>query len=103
MDSDESTFCAAVIMYNISFQSNCGTLADSAAIPMLVATISKGPILCAQLSIAALCNLSKSPQFHEQLSEVALASMVKVIASPQLHANIKTVSLYFAQLAPRLN
>lgn len=95
MDSDEATFCATVTVYNLSFLTNCSSLADSAAIPMLVSAVKKGPILCTQLAVASLCNLSKTPQFHEQLREVALVEMVNAIASPQLHVLVKTDALHF--------
>lgn len=87
--SDETRYCACVILFNISFLENCTAVANTCAVPMLVSIIGSGPILCIQLAIGTLCNFSKYDVFHDQLTNVALGPMISCISAPHLDAGIK--------------
>jgi hypothetical protein len=95
LNSDETTFCACITLFNLSFIENCVTLVGSVAAPILVDVLTKGPLLCTQLSVAALVNLSLLDPFHEQLTEVALAPMIQLMNLPQLSVAIKIDILSF--------
>jgi len=95
LKSDEARYCACATLFNISFLENTVVLANTVAVPMLVAVLASGPIKCTQLAVAALTNFSMHEVFHDQLTTLALGSMIKAISQPSLDANIKQDCVYF--------
>jgi hypothetical protein len=95
LKSDEAKYCATVTLFNISFLESCITLANTAAVPTLVSMINSAPILCTQLGVAALCNLSLHEVFMDQLTTVALGPIISAISAPQLDASVKVDCIYF--------
>jgi len=93
--SDEATFCVCVVFYNLAMHNDSRTMADTVAIPLMVQVLSKGPVLCIQLSVSALCNMSLLDIFHEQLTAVAIAPMVQLISVPTLSNTVKLEVLQF--------
>jgi len=109
--SDEATYCSCVTLFNLSKLEDCSSLAGTAAVPLLVEVLSRGPILCMQLATAALCNLSVRDEFHDQvgmlplhvfddgvtlvrawqLHSIALSGMIKIISAAHLDIAIKLV------------
>lgn len=88
--TDESVYCAVVCLFNISTIPECKVLSNSKAIPLLVEVLQrKSSILCMKLAVATLCNFSMLATFFDQLTTLAIPSVVRVIASPQLHMSVK--------------
>ncbi len=63
--------------------------------PLLTEAITLGPILVTQLAIGALTNFSKYEIFADQLTNVALVSVISSISSAQLDSTVKLDCLYF--------
>jgi hypothetical protein len=68
---------------------------STAAVALLVSVVQSlvattgTPLLSGQLAVAALCNLSLIPGFHEQLSALAMGPMISVLSSPRCGLDIK--------------
>lgn len=95
LGTDEATYCAAVMLFNISILPVAKNLADSAAAPLLVSIIKRGPVSSIQIAVAALCNFSMLPVFMDQLTQCAIASMIELMGMPQMHNKIKMDALQF--------
>lgn len=95
LKSDEARYCACVTLFNLSFLENAAVLANTVAVPILVAVLASGPIKCIQLSVAALTNFSQHEVFHDQLTSLALGSIIKAISQPSIDTNIKQDCVYF--------
>ena len=93
LNAEETTYCAVVVLYNLSRYPECRVLGGSKAIPLLVEILGneeKPPsILSIKLCVACLCNFSNMAVFHDQLSHYALKALVDIIGSPQIHTTIK--------------
>jgi len=89
LESDEAIYCMCVTMFNCSFLSSATSLSLThkptqlsepvSILKLLVDILTRGPVQCIQLSMAALCNMSLKPIFHEELAQVALAPVIKNI------------------------
>eukprot|EP00607_Mallomonas_marina_P007273 CAMPEP_0182418430 /NCGR_PEP_ID=MMETSP1167-20130531/2868_1 /TAXON_ID=2988 /ORGANISM="Mallomonas Sp, Strain CCMP3275" /LENGTH=782 /DNA_ID=CAMNT_0024592639 /DNA_START=430 /DNA_END=2778 /DNA_ORIENTATION=- len=96
LHSDDTSYCVTVSLYNLSKLQNCDALAASTTlIPLLVDSLTRGPILCIQLAAATLCNFSLRDPFHDQLTNIALSGMIKVIASPTIDISVKLDAVHF--------
>ena len=95
LKSDDARYCACVTLFNLSFLENAIVLANTVAVPMLVAVLSTGPINCIQLAVAALTNCSQHEVFHDQLTSLALGPIIKAISQPSIDANIKQDCVFF--------
>ena len=95
LNSDEATYCAAVLLVNLSKLSDAKNLADSLAIPLLVRIIERGPVNCIQMAVVALTNFSMEQVFFDQIVEEAIPSIIKVLSAPSMHDKIKTDCLQF--------
>ena len=95
LHTDESTYCVCVTFFNVSFLPQSVSLADSSAVVVLVEVLSRGPILCTQMAVAALCNMSLHEVFYEQLTKTAIEPMMKVMSAPQIAMPIKLDALHF--------
>lgn len=89
LDSDEAIYCLCVTMFNCSFLSAATSLSLThkptslsepvSILKILVSILTRGPVLCIQLSMAALSNLSLKSIFHEELTQVAMSVIIKEI------------------------
>eukprot|EP00597_Dinobryon_sp_UTEXLB2267_P015326 CAMPEP_0170120348 /NCGR_PEP_ID=MMETSP0020_2-20130122/15090_1 /TAXON_ID=98059 /ORGANISM="Dinobryon sp., Strain UTEXLB2267" /LENGTH=1500 /DNA_ID=CAMNT_0010350197 /DNA_START=432 /DNA_END=4934 /DNA_ORIENTATION=+ len=89
---EEGMFSAMVTLFNISQIVECNTLAGTKAVNLIVEALEKGkdnPVLVTKLCIGTLCNFSNIPVFQEQLTDVAIPSIVGIISAPHLHGSIK--------------
>ena len=93
--SDEATYCACVVFYNLALHSDSKAMADTVAIPLMVQVLAKGTVICIQLAVSAICNLSLLDVFHEQLTAVAVAPMVQLISVPTLSNTVKLEVVQF--------
>lgn len=93
LNSDETTYCSVVVLYNLSRYPECRVLAGSKAIPLIVDILTNqeraASVICIKLCIACLCNFSNMAVFHDQVSSHALKAIVDIIGSPQVHLTIK--------------
>jgi hypothetical protein len=96
LNSDQATYCSMVVLYNISFLSDCTSLIDCREmIPTIVEVLTRGPVLCTQLATACLTNFSIFPVFHEVLNMQAMGAVINLMASPQMDFAIKVDALRF--------
>lgn len=86
---EEATYCSAVSIYNMSKLDDCLKLAGTLIVPCLASAISTGPILCTQLAVAALCNFSRFPLFHEQITNMVSQNLIRLLSSPQVDFSVK--------------
>jgi len=93
LNSDEATYCAAVIIFNISLLPDSKNLADTVAIPLLVSIIQRGPAASTQMAVATLCNFSLINVFFDQLVAHAIKPCVEIISAPQMGEKIKMDAL----------
>eukprot|EP01038_Epipyxis_sp_PR26KG_P005363 gene5363-7438_t len=92
LNIEEAIYCCCVTIFNISMIPDCRVLAGSTtALELLVDVLKRDScsVLCMKLAIAAMCNFSLMPEFQEQMSAVALSSIVSVIGAPQFHMSVK--------------
>ena len=111
LDSDEATYCVAVLLFNcksfdflfsvsmlilvlvfffpVSQHRSCVTMADMQAVPLLTSIVTRGPIVCTQLAMSTLCNLSMYEPFYHQLTNSALPTVVSVMGSLQYENNVR--------------
>lgn len=90
LSTDETTLCVLMILFNLSQIPECRVLAGTKAVNIIVDVISQDcNIVSTKLCIATLCNMSNMAVFHEQLSTLAISSLIKVLASPQFHMSVK--------------
>lgn len=92
LGSEEGMFSAMVTLFNLSQIVECNTLAGSKAVNLIVEALEKGKdnaVLVTKLCIGTLCNFSNIPVFQEQLTDVAIPSIVGIISAPHLHASVK--------------
>ena len=92
LSGDEAVYCSVVIVYNLSFSTNCMQLAESDVVQMLVTAIKAGPISITQIAAATIVNLSRYPAFYDQLCDFAVLEMVRLMQSTQTLLHIKLVS-----------
>jgi hypothetical protein len=76
-------------MFSVSQHRNCVTMADMQAVPLLTSIISRGPLVCSQLAMSALCNLSMLEAFYHQLTVAALPTVISTLGSPQTEMSIR--------------
>ena len=92
LDTEDAVFSAVVTLYNISHIAECITLAGSKAVNLIVDILDsdkENSILVTKLCVGCLCNLSNMPVFQEQLTNVAIPSVVGVLAAPHFHMSVK--------------
>ena len=95
LHSEDASYCICTTIFNISLYEECISMADTAAIDVLVETLPKNLIQCTQIAIAALCNCSGYESFHGQLSSTAIKGVMIVMGSPSIAIPIKLDALYF--------
>lgn len=92
LDTEDATFSAMVTLFNISHIAECISLAGSKAVNLMVDVLDsdKGnSVLVTKLCVGCLCNFSNMPVFQEQLTNVAIPSIVRVLAAPHFHMSVK--------------
>ena len=81
-----------VTLFNMSQIAECNSLAGSQAISLIVECMEnskENSALVTKLCVGTLCNFSNMPVFHEQITNVAVVSIVNVLAAPSIHTSIK--------------
>jgi len=89
LDSDEATYCVSALLFNLSQHRNCVTMADMQAVPLLTSIVTRGPVVCTQLAMSALCNISMLEPFFHQLTNAALPTVVGVLGSLQYENSVR--------------
>jgi hypothetical protein len=64
-------------------------MADMQAVPLLTSIIPRGPLVCSQLAMSALCNLSMLEAFYHQLTVTALPTIISTLGSLQIEMSIR--------------
>ncbi len=93
--TEEASYCIATTAFNISYLPTLDRLASTNVITTLVSVVERGPVLCSQLAIATLCNMSLQEPFFEQLSKEAIAPLSIVLGTPTIAFPIKLDCLHF--------
>ena len=93
--TEEASYCVAITTFNMSFLANVTRLASTSTITNLVAVVQRGPVLCTQLCIGALVNMSQHAPFHDQLSTECMSAITTVMSTPTIAFPIKLDCLQF--------
>ena len=93
--SEEASYCIATTAFNLSYLPTFNRLANTNVITTLVSIVERGPVLCSQLAIATLTNMSLQEPFFEQLSKEAIAPLTIVLGTPTIAMPIKMDCLHF--------
>ena len=93
--TEEASYCIATTTFNISYLPTLDRLANTNVITTLVSVVERGPVLCSQLAIATLSNMSLQEPFFEQLSKEAITPLSIVLGTPTIAFPIKMDCLHF--------
>lgn len=89
LNTDDAIYCICATMFNCSFLSSCTSLSLTnktsplqepiSIIKILVNILTRGPVLCIQLAVGALCNFSLKNIFHEEFTQIVIGPIIKAI------------------------